>query len=626
MMIDSVRRAFQERLDAGDKLTGAAVGSGMASRHLLAGGADFLLIATGGRFRAAGIPSLAAFLPMGNANAMIFSLAKREILTRAGSKPVILGLCPTDPVTDGGELLAQARDAGFHGVNNFPSVGFYGGALRKTLERAGFSYEREARFMAEAARLGLFTLAFAYNEDEARMMAEAGVEAVCANLNLPVGGGHDAFGFIAPDEASYSFGRMFRAAERANPRIFKIFYCAGPISTPENLELVIHHTGADGYIGGSVFERIPTAAAMEGIAGQYKKLIHLSHENKTLRQELMRKKGFDEIVGHSRVMQDLYEVVNKVADKDVSVLITGESGTGKELVVRAIHYNSRRLNHPFIKVNCAAIPESLLESELFGHTKGAFTGAMEDRIGLFQLADKGTLFLDEIGELGLGIQAKLLRVIQQREVQRVGSDRVMKTDFRLITATNVNLHDLVGKGKFREDLYYRLNVVSIHTPALRAHMDDIPLLISFFLRRAAAKLEQPPCRIDPEAFAALQRYDWPGNIRELEHALESASVLCSDFLIRLKHLPEAIREATGTAGGRTDPKTSGVGAPAREAEAAFPENAERNRIVSALSRCGWRRDQAARILGISRKTLYNKMQRHNIDHGRGEDRPPFSAG
>ncbi len=618
MSTEYVRSLFQNRLDLGDKLTGAAVGSGMASRHLLAGGADFLLIAVGGRFRAAGIPSLASFLPMGNANEMIFDLARREVLPRAGDRPVIIGLCPTDPIHNPRDLLRRCQDAGFHGINNFPSIGFYEGALRKAMEKAGLSYAREAEFLAEAAHLGLFTLAFAYSEENAQLMAQAGVGAICANLNLPVNPEGAGAEIITPEDASFAFGRMFKAAKKINPGLFTVFYCAGPISTPEALDKVMQETRADGYVGGSVFERLPTAAAMEEIAGQYRKIIHLSHENKELRRELQRKKGFDEIVGQSRVMQDLYEVVSKVADKDVGVLVHGESGTGKELVVKSIHFNSPRRNQPFIKVNCAAIPEALLESELFGHTKGAFTGAVEDRMGLFQLADKGTLFMDEIGELGLGTQAKLLRVIQQRELKRVGSDRVVKSDFRLIAATNVNLLDMVAKGKFREDLYYRLNIVSIHTPALRSHKEDLPLLISYFTHRVAAKFAQPPCRLTPEALEALQRYDWPGNVRELEHALESAAILCSDFTIRVKDLPLAMQNALCESGRGVTPAAAPLPAAATPPDAAGADDSpisepdEKARIISALASCAWRREQAARILGVSRKTLYNKMRKHNL--------------
>ncbi|MCC8166262.1 MAG: phosphoenolpyruvate hydrolase family protein [Planctomycetes bacterium] len=611
-MKQSVRTLFQESADSGAKLVGAAVGSGMAARHLLAGGADFILIASGGRFRIAGVPSFAAYTPMANANRLIMEPAIHEVLPRVGGRPVIIGLCPTDPTYNHDDLLRTVKQAGIHGVNNFPSIGFYDGALRRLYENAGYGYSREVAFMAAAAKAGLFTLPFVYSEDEARAMAEAGVDAICANLNLPVGPPPPGTEPVTVAEASFAFTKMFAAARKAKPDMYCLFYCAGPISTPEDIDAVLQNTGADGYMGGSVMERIPSAAAMEEISSQYKKIIHLSHENKHLRRELIRKKGFDEIVGQSGVMQDLYEVVNKVADKDVSVLITGESGTGKELVVKAIHYNSRRSDQPFIKVNCAAIPEALLESELFGHTKGAFTGASGDRMGLFQLADKGTLFLDEIGEMSLGTQAKLLRVIQQRELQRIGSDRVIKLDFRLIVATNVNLREVVTQGRFREDLYYRLNVVSIHTPALRTHKEDLPVLVSHFLRRIAEKLEQPRCRLEPEALDALQAYDWPGNVRELEHALESASVLCSDYVIQLKHLPSAVRNSNTT----TPP-------PTRDSTRLFPDDVaaqpearhemdEAEKIRATLATCGWRRDQAAKLLGISRKTLYNKMQRFKI--------------
>ncbi len=621
-MRQEVNETFHDIIASGAKLIGAAVGSGMAARHLLAGGADFVLIATGGRFRIAGIPSCGAYTPMANANRLILDTALREVLPRAGGKPVIVGLCPTDPASDLDDLLARIKAAGAHGVNNFPSMGFYDGALRRLFERSGYGYGREAAFTAKAAAAGLFTLPFVYGEDDARRMAEAGADAICANLNLPVGASSPGFAPVSIADASFACEKMFAAAMKVNPDIIRLFYCAGPISTPEDIDAVLQNTGADGYMGGSVMERIPTAAAMEEISSQYKKIIHLSHENKTLRRELIRKKGFDEIVGQSTIMQDMYDVVNKVADKDIGILITGESGTGKELVVKAIHYNSRRADRPFIKVNCAAIPEALLESELFGHAKGAFTGAMEDRMGLFQLADKGTLFLDEIGEMSLGTQAKLLRVIQQRELRRIGSDRVIKLDFRLIAATNVNLRERVAQGRFREDLYYRLNVVSIHTPALRTHKEDIPVLVSHFLRRIADKLEQPRCRLDQEAFDALQNHDWPGNVRELEHALESASVLCSDYFIQRRHLPAAVRglEAAPVPPAPRDSArvfADDVAAAPRVAPpgASRAPGDEEGSIRAALAGCGWRREQAAAVLGISRKTLYNKMQRYGITSG-----------
>ena len=234
----SVAKYFRECLDSDSKLIGAAVGSGISSRHLLAGGADFLLIASGGMFRTAGVPSLGAYLPMGNANEIILEPAIRQIMPRAGGKPVIVGLSPTDPRHDWKELLRRVADAGLDGVNNFPSIGFYEGPLRQTLERAGYCFDREAEFIAEASRLGLFTLPFVYSEMDARRMAEAGADAICANLHFPLDSSSAATGAVGVDEVSFVFTRMFEAASRVNPGIYKLFYCAGPISTPDDLDAV----------------------------------------------------------------------------------------------------------------------------------------------------------------------------------------------------------------------------------------------------------------------------------------------------------------------------------------------------------------------------------------------------
>ncbi len=378
----------------------------------------------------------------------------------------------------------------------------------------------------------------------------------------------------------------------------KFFYGGGPITTPAEMEKVFMETRGHGYVGGSVFERIPTAAAVEEITGQFKNIIQLRRENARLRTELIKKKGFDEIVGQSGSMQALFDIVNKVADKDVNVLVSGESGTGKELVVKAIHYNSPRYAKPFIGVNCAAIPEALLESELFGHAKGAFTGAVEERIGLFELADTGTLFLDEIGEMSLNVQAKLLRAIQQGEFKRVGSNRLIKVDLRIVAATNVDLEQSVRAGLFREDLFYRLNVVTIHTPALRHHREDIPLLAAYFLKKTAEQFSQPQCRLAPAAFEALAAYAWPGNVRELEHALKSASILCGGSVIELRDLPMQVQVKSGAGGPEAGRESAWTG--------------ERERIIAALRRCDWHRSRTAEFLGITRRTLFNKIKKHRI--------------
>lgn len=644
MSSSRIRASFRAQIKANAPLVGAATGSGLSTRHVLAGGADFILSATGGRFRYSGVPSVGAFTSMDNANDFILDFAAREILPRSHGKPVIIGVSPNDPTNAWEHILRRIREGGFHGVNNFPSVGFYDGPFRKTIERAGFTFAREVDFLIRAADEGLFTLAFVYTPEDAALAASRGIDAVCATVQTPAGDNVRDMGPSTIEAAAMVYKGIFNATREADPGCICLFYGGGPIASPEDMDTVLHATAADGYIGGSVFERIPTAHAVEEMTSQYKQILSLSSENNSLRQELMRKKGFDEIVGQSRIMQDLFEVVNKVADKNVNVLITGESGTGKELIVKAIHFNSRRRDQPFIKVNCAAIPEALLESELFGHTKGAFTGATGDRVGLFQLADKGTLFLDEIGELNLGMQAKLLRVIQQRELQRVGSDKIVKLDFRLVAATNIDLTDRMAQGLFREDLFYRLNVVSIHTPPLRRRKEDIALLAAFFLRRIAEKFEQPVSRLHRSALDALEAYDWPGNVRELEHALESASILCQDNVITMDNLPAAIRGAVGQARryddrpdkpraihqppivaelpgeappiahSATDAYLPPEEAPLTHAEPVDPD--EKAVILRALAENAWRRDKTATALGVSRKTLYNKMVRYGIA-GRG---------
>ncbi len=604
----SVRNRVQERfqtvVDSGSPLVGVATGSGIAAKHALAGGADFLMVPNAGRFRAAGVPSPAAFMPVANANRMALDCASKEILPRASGHPVFVSACATEPCLDVEGLIEEIIDLGFQGVNNFPSVGFVDGRFREVLEKSGFTFQREIDFLVKANKAGLFTLAFAFNIEEAKQLASSGVDAVCINLGLTPEHSAQAAPESALDESVKFLNQIFAAMDEISGTRLKFFYGGGPITTPSEMEKVFLASHGHGYVGGSVFERIPTAAAVEEITGQFKNIIQLRRENATLRNELIKKKGFDEIVGRSRSMQELFDIVSKVADKDINVLVSGESGTGKELVVKAIHFNSPRFAKPFIKVNCAAIPEALLESELFGHAKGAFTGAVDERVGLFELADNGTLFLDEIGEMSLATQAKLLRAIQQREFNRVGSNRLIKVNIRIVAATNVDLAQSVMMGKFREDLFYRLNVITIHTPALRHHREDIPLLAAYFLRENAKKFSHPECRLTPQALQALNDYSWPGNVRELEHALESASILCADRTINLKDLPVSIQ-----LGGTKVP------VPAQQpvvSNNAYPQGTERERIVSALQRFEWHRGKAAQFLGITRRTLFNKIKKYRL--------------
>ena len=303
------------------------------------------------------------------------------------------------------------------------------------------------------------------------------------------------------------------------------------------------------------------------------------------------------LIGESVPMQKVFAVIRKASSTSATALITGESGSGKELVARAIHYGGARASAPFVPVNCGGIPESLLESELFGYVKGAFTGAHESRAGFFQTADGGTIFLDEIGETSVAMQVKLLRVLQDKEVRMVGDSRPRKVDVRIIAATNKNLHSLIQSRVFREELYYRINVVTIEVPPLRARGGDILLLVRYFAEKFAAEHGRAAPRFSEKALEALQNYAWPGNVRELENAIQRIVVMNDEQIIEVPDLPSFARFSAL--------RTTGVNRALAEVEA--------EHIRNVLANTDGNRTHAARVLGIDRKTLRNKMQRYSLD-------------
>jgi len=332
-------------------------------------------------------------------------------------------------------------------------------------------------------------------------------------------------------------------------------------------------------------------------AGRAAREVQLRREVTHLRREVYKEYSFHQILGKSRPMQEVFELIRRVADSPSNLLITGESGTGKELVAKAIHYNSDRRDRPFVAVNSAAIPEQLLESELFGHMRGAFTDAKADRPGLFEEAQKGTLFLDEISELPLMLQAKLLRAIQEREIRRVGSTKSIPVDVRIIAATNLNLADEVKAKHFREDLYYRLNVIEIRLPPLRDRRDDIPLLVETFLHKCAKANRKPLQGISESSLALLIDYSWPGNVRELENIIERAVTLARGEKIMPEDLPATVQGSRGDRRVLDD-----------AAERTLPlQEVEWEYIKKILEKTGGNKYQAAQALGIDRKTLYRKL-------------------
>ncbi|MBI2493425.1 MAG: sigma-54-dependent Fis family transcriptional regulator [Candidatus Rokubacteria bacterium] len=330
----------------------------------------------------------------------------------------------------------------------------------------------------------------------------------------------------------------------------------------------------------------------------------LEREVAFLRGELARTHDVEEIVGRHPAMQKLQRVIGQVAPTSATVLITGESGTGKELVARAIHRQGPRRDTPFVPVNPAAIAESLIESELFGHEKGAFTGAYQRKLGKFELAQGGTLFLDEIGTLKPELQAKLLRVLQEREIERVGGTRPIRIDVRVVAATNANLDEAVARGAFREDLYYRLNVVPIHVPPLRERADDIPLLVEHFVRHLAQAFNRPVEGVSPEALAALRQYRWRGNVRELQNVIERCVVLAEGPTIQLNDLPLDILLPEH----RTRVRAADT-LPLKDATEQF----ERQIILRVLERVKGNQSEAARILGVHRNSLKRLLARWGVE-------------
>jgi DNA-binding NtrC family response regulator len=324
----------------------------------------------------------------------------------------------------------------------------------------------------------------------------------------------------------------------------------------------------------------------------------LRKENISLKSELKQKYTFSSIVGKSAPMEEVFDTIRMISKAQSNILVSGESGTGKELVARAIHYDSNRAEKPFVTIDCASIPPEIMESELFGHEKGSFTGAHERKIGLLELAQSGTVFLDEIGELDAGLQKKFLRFLQEREILRVGGSGRIKLDVRIIAATNKDLDEEVKEKRFREDLFYRLNVVTIKMPPLRERKDDIPLLANHVLERLNRIEGKLITGIEDSVISAFLRYDWPGNVRELENVIERAYVLCPNVTISLKYLPERILRLV------------------QESRDVFDQmnllETERNLIIKALNKTEWNQSRASEVLGITRKQLRTKMQRHKL--------------
>lgn len=380
------------------------------------------------------------------------------------------------------------------------------------------------------------------------------------------------------------------------------------------LKLSSEHSVSDKYFSD---EDLSSLEIIKEDIYRLSELITSIHESLIPKRKLPKKKcTFDGFIGNSSSIKQVFRLVERISETDSTVLITGESGTGKELIAKIIHFNSERSQGPFVPVNCAAIPKDLLESELFGHEKGAFTGALQTRIGRFELANKGTLFLDEIGELDPSLQVKLLRILQEREFERVGGIKTIKADVRILAATNKDLERATKEGKFRDDLYYRINVIPLNLPPLRDRTEDIPLLIDYFAAKFAQRRKREPLKFTPEAYELMMKYKWPGNVRELENLLERLTILKTNSIVTLSDLPEKFHYSS-------EHKKDNLPNPVKEIEVGIPEcgidinsvvsDIERKLILKALEKTGGVKNRAAKILGLNRTTLIEKMKKMGIE-------------
>jgi len=410
--------------------------------------------------------------------------------------------------------------------------------------------------------------------------------------------------------------QALREMKRINPALTVVM-----ITAVENQETALEAVRQGAY---DFFNKPFELAEIRVVVRRAVEKRQLLRQISSLESRLLDRLSFDRIIGRSDSMQEVYDLIGRVVSNDVTVLVTGESGTGKELVAQAIHYHSARRSKPFMSVNCAAIPETLLESELFGHERGAFTGAVGMKPGKFEAAEGGTIFLDEVGDMPLSLQSKLLRVLQEREIVRVGATKPVKVDLRVIAATNQKLEAMVAERSFREDLYFRLNVLPIHIPPLRRRRADIPMLVAHFIGMYNPRLNRGMQGVEDDALAALERYDWPGNVRELENVIQRAMVMSTGSMITLEHLPAHVRSAKAADSTLSSEGVPGVdnamlddlSVPLQEKVERFAEQIEVRLIKAALQKANFHRQATADLLGISRKSLHNKMVRYELFAGR----------
>jgi two-component system, NtrC family, response regulator AtoC len=565
-------------------MLGAAVGSGMSAKAAAQGGADFLMVLSAGFYRAQGQSSMLALLPYGNANQQAWHIASEQVMPGLEHTPLILGLCAQDPQLKPSELFASIKQYGMAGVTNFPSVAYFEGNYRAALEQAGLGFQREVELLAQAREAGLFTIGFCLTVEEAVALSEAKVHILCLGLGFAEWQEPDYKKHQSALDQSINFiNQVISAVKKITPDPY-VVVLGGPVLLPQDTAQVYSRTQALGYIGGSTMERFPAAPVITQTVREFKEASQTEKGPHHL----------GALVGNSPAMQQVFETIRRVAKSNAPILIIGETGTGKELVAKEIHRLSSRRYKPLVTWNCGAMTESLAMSELFGHEKGSFTGAMRTHLGRFEVAQGGTLFMDEITDLPLSVQASLLRVLQEREVVRVGGEKSIPIDVRLIAASNKNFHDLIPAGQFRLDLYYRLNTVALHLPPLRARREDIPILVGQIIQELALQYDCPAPRITDKMMELLVSHSWPGNIRELRNVLERCFILGEGKTFSPARLEEIFSQDNAMLDGLPNTQSS---TPFR--------SHKRKRLMEVLTRHNGNKMAAARELGVARKTIYN---------------------
>jgi two-component system response regulator HydG len=520
-------------------------------------------------------------MPYGNANELTERLLREQILPRRKHTPIVAGVMASDPTRAIQETLVRLREMGVQGITNWPAIGFVDGQLRQMLEQGGWGLDAEVKLLREAGQYGLAAFGFALEPAAASRFAQAGSDAIILDLGLT-----RSLEDVRErrDQLQQAIVRLqgMLAAVKESGRSPLLLVFGGPVASADDFEQVLRQCAVDGFAGGSIFERLPVQDVVMATVRRFKSIAIAGGNDSANRLE--------ELIGASPPMKEIFRLIQQIAPYDVNVCIEGETGTGKELVASLLHRHSARRHRPFITLNCGAIPETLLESELFGHEKGAFTGAHRQRLGKFELATGGTLFLDEIADLSPHGQVALLRAIQQREITRVGGEKPIPVDVRIITASHQSLPAAVQSGKFRADLFYRLNHFTLDLPPLRERKEDLPLLSEAILARLNVELARQKKGINPRFLQKLESHFWPGNVRELEHVMRQAAVLEDGAVLTGRFFTPQLQGAKSANPAIRSTRLS------RETR---HESAKR-----AVASFNGNKSHAAASLGITRKTLY----------------------